>query len=203
MRNRNNKIYGVIALLLVAAQLLAVIGSWLITAAMPHLSLRSLLSAEGIRWFCGHIDDNLAQPLLVWLILGAITWGTVDRSRVVGALRNLKQLDYRQRFALRLVAAEAVGVAVVLLLLTAVPHAILLGVTGHLFPSSFSQGFIPTVCFCLTLFAVTYGMMSGTLRGTGGVFNALTEGFVQWRFVWPLYILSVQLWFSLKFILLL
>ena len=178
MRNRNNKIYGVIALLLVAAQLLAVIGSWLVAAAMPQAAMRSL-------------------------ILGAIAWGTVDRSRVVGALRNLKQLDYRQRFALRLVAAEAVGVAVVLLLLTAVPHAILLGVTGHLFPSSFSQGFIPTVCFCLTLFAVTYGMMSGTLRGTGGVFNALTAGFVQWRFVWPLYILSVQLWFSLKFILLL
>ena len=45
MRNRNNKIYGVIALLLVAAQLLAVIGSWLVAAAMPQAAMRSLLSA--------------------------------------------------------------------------------------------------------------------------------------------------------------
>jgi aminobenzoyl-glutamate transport protein len=203
MSNRTNRIFGTIALLLVVAQALAIIGSWLITAAMPQLSLRSLLSAEGIRWFCGHIDDNLAQPLLVWLILAAITWGVVDRSRIISALRNLRRLDYRQRFALRLVAAEAVAAAVMLFLLTSVPHAILLGVTGHLFPSSFSQGFVFIVCFCLTLFAVTYGTMSGTLRGMGGVFNALTAGIIQWRFVWPLYILSVQLWFSLKFILLL
>ena len=45
--------------------------------------------------------------------------------------------------------------------------------------------------------------MSGTLRGVADVFSALTVGVVQWRFVWPLYVLAVQLWFSMKFVLML
>ena len=59
------------------------------------------------------------------------------------------------------------------------------------------------VCFALTLLAITYGLMSGTLRGVADVFSALTVGVVQWRFVWPLYVLAVQLWFSMKFVLML
>ncbi|MGI6223696.1 MAG: ABC transporter substrate-binding protein [Prevotella sp.] len=203
MNNRQNRIFGIIALLLVVAHVAVIVLSWLITAAFPQADMRSLLSAEGIRWLCGHIVENLAQPLLVWLILAAITWGTVSRSRIISALRRLRRLDYRQRFALRLVAAEAIISVVVLLLLTAVPHAILLGVTGHIYPSSFTEGLVPIICFVLTLFAATYGFMSGTLHGVAGVFGALTAGVVQWRFVWPLYLLVVQLWFSLKFVLML
>ncbi|MCI6073926.1 MAG: AbgT family transporter [Bacteroidales bacterium] len=203
MKERQNRLFGILALLLAVAQVVAVIGSWLVAAAMPQAAMRSLLSAEGIRWFCGHIDDNLAQPLLVWLILAAMAWGVVGRSRLVGALRDVRRLDYRRRFALRLVGAEAVAVVVALLLLTAIPHAVLLGVTGRICPSSFSQGFVAIVCFALTLLAITYGLMSGTLRGVADVFSALTVGVVQWRFVWPLYVLAVQLWFSMKFVLML
>ena len=42
--------------------------SWLITAASPETTVRSLLSNEGIRWFFGSVVDNVASPPLVWIV---------------------------------------------------------------------------------------------------------------------------------------
>ena len=70
-----SKLASILALL----QLLVVFLSWLVTAVAPQLYTRSLLSGEGIRWFLGRFADNLAHPLLVWLILIAIAWGALSR----------------------------------------------------------------------------------------------------------------------------
>ena len=40
-------------------QIILILVSWLITAAMPELFVRSLLSSEGIRWFFGQFTSNI------------------------------------------------------------------------------------------------------------------------------------------------
>ena len=63
---------------LLVGQCVLVLVSWLQTAAMPETFPRTLLNAEGIRWFFGRFTENLMQPMLVWLLLLCI-----DRKSVV------------------------------------------------------------------------------------------------------------------------
>ena len=53
---------------LIAAQIALVLASWLLSATSAG-SVRSLLSAEGVRWFCGSFSAMLASPLLACLLL--------------------------------------------------------------------------------------------------------------------------------------
>ena len=48
-----------VALLLGVGQVVLILTSWLLTAAMPENFPRSLLSAEGIRWFFGRFVGNV------------------------------------------------------------------------------------------------------------------------------------------------
>ncbi len=104
--------------LLILAQIVLVLASWLITAAMPEVFPRSLLSPEGIRWFFGTFTANLQSPWLVWLLLISIAWGTLRAS----GLLNYDHKVYRQRNALRLVCLEFVLFIGVMLLLTLIPQ---------------------------------------------------------------------------------
>lgn len=70
-----SRICGYAMFLLILAQIVLVLASWLITAAMPDVFPRSLLSPEGIRWFFGTFTANLQSPWLVWLLLISIAWG--------------------------------------------------------------------------------------------------------------------------------
>ena len=195
-----SKLASILALL----QLLVVFLSWLVTAVAPQLYTRSLLSGEGIRWFLGRFADNLAHPLLVWLILIAIAWGTLSRSTLPSALLKLSRRQpvlYRQRFGLRVVAIELVLFAVVVLLLTAVPQAILLSASGQLFPSSFSSSLIPLLAFIVTFVSVSFGLACGVLSSLAHICDALTSGLrahADWLLI---YVLAMQLWFSVRFIL--
>jgi aminobenzoyl-glutamate transport protein len=66
---------GWLIFILMMIQVVVILLSWLLTAADPESSIRSLLSSEGIRWFIGKNIKNLSQPLLVWLLLLGIAWG--------------------------------------------------------------------------------------------------------------------------------
>ena len=112
-----SRICGYAMFLLILAQLVLVLASWLITAAMPDVFPRSLLSPEGIRWFFGTFTANLQSPWLVWLLLISIAWGTLRAS----GLLNYDHKVYRQRNALRLVCLEFVLFSGVMLLLTLIP----------------------------------------------------------------------------------
>ena len=152
--------------ILVILQLAVVFLSWLITAVAPQLGTRSLLSGVGIRWFLGHFADNLAHPILVWLVLTMIAWGALGQSGLLNTLHRFvhrQPLMFRQRFALRVVAIELILTVIVILLLTAVPQAILLSASGNLFPSSFSNSLIPVVMFVMSLMSVSFGLASGTI----------------------------------------
>lgn len=182
---------------LCVAQVVLVLASWLITAAMPESFTHSLLSSEGIRWFFGRFADNLASHYLVWLLLASMAYGAVKNCGIL----QFSIEEYRQRVAIRLVMAELVLFIAVILALTMVPHAILLNAMGGLFPSPFSKSIVPYVCFSVIVMSLSFGVMSERLHGVAGVFDAMTDGVESASPLFLLYVLAVQLGSSIAYLL--
>lgn len=176
----------VLAVTLVIVEILIILASWLITAAMPEISLRSLLSSEGIRWFFGQFSFNLASPTLAWLVLAMIGVGAVRESKM---LATRHEYTYRERFALTIVVIELLLIVAVMSLLTLLPQAVLTNIEGELFPSSFSWSLIPVICFALSLASVTYVWVSGRIEKLDQVFDILTIGLRKYAGWFLIYIL--------------
>ncbi len=149
---KRDKIGGYLMVGLLGAEALLVLASWLLTAAMPDEFSRSLLSAEGIRWFMGHFALNMSSVWLVWLLLFSLAWGALRGSGVLRFQRS----SYSQRLGMYWVIAELAVFVAMLLALTLPSHAILVNVMGGLFPSSFSAWLVPYVCFAVVVMSITY-----------------------------------------------
>ena len=103
------------------------------------LPLRSLLGGEGLRWFFGTFVDNVASPLLAWLVLCSMAYGSLVRSGLCKAVSSVftgAELAYRQRHALYSAFVAMLAFVAVVVMLAFVPHAPLLGLSGSLFPSA-------------------------------------------------------------------
>ena len=196
----NKRLIGRVCLALGVAELLLVILSWLLSATRLE-GVRSLLSSEGIRWFVGEFSYMLASPLLVWLLLLLASLGCLQRSGLVSLLKpRTRTLPYRDRVALRVAMAFIVIYAVIICLLTLMPHAILLSATGSLFPSAFSRALVPILAFGLCLLSISFGMVSGRLRTLSDILDALTFGIQQGASLFILYIMAIQFYASLLFV---
>ena len=195
-----HKIFASSIFIFIVLQILVILGSWFVTVMFPTLPVRSLLSSEGIRWFLGQYTSNLASPLLVWLVLAGMTYGALRSSGLSRAIMHFSNISYRQRFALKVVVAELVFFAIVLFLMTFLPQAILLSVTGELFPSSFSRSLIPIVCFLLTLFSITYGLINASFSSLTDIFCSLTSGITAISPWLVIYVFVIQLYYSILFV---
>lgn len=181
-----------------------VVGSWMVSVAMPGCGFRSMLSQEGIRWFIGHFADIQRSKTLVWLLLAAISSGAWRGSRLSGTLRRVfrhESVSYHERLGLRtsaVVLAIFIGLVGYLVL---APHAVLRGATGGLVPSPFFTGIIPIVCFTVLAVSSIYGLVSRTYKTIPHLFRALCHGIAQFAPVIVLYILATQLIHSIAFVL--
>ena len=176
------------------AELLLVILSWLLSATRLE-GVRSLISSEGIRWFVGEFTYTLAAPLLVWLLLVLVALGCLQRSGLMSRGRG-----YRDRVALRVSLSFIIIYVVIICLLTLMPHAILLSVTGSLFPSAFSRALVPIICFGVGVLSISFGMVSGRLHTLTDILDALTFGLQQGAPLIILYIMFFQFYASLLFV---
>ena len=176
------------------AELLLVILSWLLSATRLD-GVRSLISSEGIRWFVGEFTYTLASPLLVWLLLALVALGCLQRSGLMSRGRG-----YRDRVALRVSFPFIIIYVVIICLLTLMPHAILLSVTGSLFPSAFSRALVPIICFGVGVLSISFGMVSGRLHTLTDILDALTFGLQQGAPLIILYIMFFQFYASLLFV---
>lgn len=191
-----SKICAYAMLLLALAQIVLVLLSWLITAAMPEAFPRSMLSPEGIRWFFGSFTENMESPWLVGLLLICIAWGTLQTS----GLLHFDCTIYRHRNALRLVLIELVLFVAVILLLTVVPHAILLNVMGGIEASSFSRSILPYICFAIIVMSLSFGAVSNRLQGIEAMGESLSEGIRMAAPYFVIYILANQLYSSIEYL---
>ena len=205
---------GAVALVLLLAEVLLVILSWLLSATRME-GVRSLLSSEGIRWFFGSWQSLFASPLLVWLLLCLIAWGCLRKSGLNrfftlhsslftphSSLFTLHSslLSYRDRLALRVSLVFLVIYLVILALLTLTPHAILLSATGHLFPSAFSRSLVPVIAFGVCLVSITFGLVSGRLRSLADILDALSNGIARGASLIVIYLFAIQLFESIRFV---
>lgn len=197
---RTGKYIARLALVLGVFQLIAVLGSWIFKAVNPELPLRSLLSAEGIRWMVGSIGDNLAGRGLVWLLLGSMAFGSVKFCGILDVPRKWKAMSFWDRFGVMVALAELLVIVVLTLLLTVLPHAVLLGVTGNLYPSSFSKSLFFIVCLSVCFISVSFGVVSSRLRSLEEVCDCLVAGISYTLPLWLIYVLAIELYASLQFI---
>ena len=211
MRNK----LGYIVLVLLVSQLALILLSWLVTAAFPELPMRSVLSSEGIRWFFGSFVSNQLSPLLIYFIMAVMAVGACVRSRLYDALRETlsntrsslttssnhqHKVHYREKVGLRIALVEFIVYVIIMILLTAIPHAILLSVTGQLFPSSFSSSFIPSLSLIIIIMSLTYGVASGTIDSVAKMHKILVGGLeVGAKFI-PTYVIGIQLYMSIIYV---
>ena len=186
---------GMLLMLLLVAEAGLILISWILSA-MRVDGVRSLLSGEGIRWFFGNFTSMVASPLLVWLVLLLIALGCLQKSGLIG----LPHTSYRDRMALRITIVILMLYVGVILLLTAVPHAVLLSSTGSLFPSPFSRSIVPILSFGIILIAVSFGLVSGRFQTLTDVLDALSFGCRKGASLFIFYILLMLLFESLRFV---
>ena len=201
---KSNRYAAVLALVLVLAQLLLVLVSWILSAASPTSGVRSMLSEEGIRWYLGHFSDLLATPVLVCLLLLAMAYGCMAKSQWltfdVHQTPLTVQHSYREHRARLFALIFLLAFVGVVLLLTFVPHAVLLSASGTLWPSPFSASLVPVTAFGLTMAAIVYGMVAGSFNTLTDIYEALLYGIKRAAPLLLFYILTAQLYVSVCFV---
>ena len=186
---------GMLMLFLLLAEAVLILISWILSAVRIE-GVRSLLSGEGIRWFFGSFTSMIASPWLACLILLLIALGCLQKSGLV----SQPHTSYRDRMALRITVVFLVLYVGVILLLLAVPHAVLLSSTGNLFPSPFSRSIVPLLSFGILLVSITFGFVSGRFQTLSHVLEALSFGCRNGAPLFIFYILLIQLFESLMFV---
>ena len=187
---------------LLLLQIMVVILSWMIKTIYPEFNGRSLLSGEGVRWFLGNFTNNVASNILVWIILIGLSWGAIHASHILQVFKRSHTLSYRERLGFRVVLIEIIIWFTVIALLSFIPHAAMLSITGQLFPSSFSKSIVPLIAFIALFSSITYGLIIGRLRKGNLIIEALSNGIKQIAPYIIIYIILVQLIYSIKFVLL-
>ena len=196
-----------LTVVLAVAQVAVIMSSWLVAALWPQSGVRSLLSSEGIRWFFGQFTHNIACAPVVWLLLLSMGWGAMQRGGLWNCLRRLlchaqgASLKANTRFALFVVTIEVLIVVAVMVLLTCLPHAVLLNVQGGLCSGAFPASIVPVAAFTMVFTGLTFGSLGGALPSLDDHLEALSHGIRQTASWWLPVILSVQLYYSLRFIL--
>lgn len=188
-----------LCMVLLVAEGVLVIVSWLLSALRLE-GVRSMLSSEGIRWFVGGFSDIVASPLLAWLLLMLIACGSIQQSEVIPLLGSKGKISFRDRLALRVASVFVLLYAIVICMLTIMPHAILLSVKGSLFPSAFSRSILPIICFGVTLFSIVFAMMSGHKKTGEDIIDILSYGIRQGASLVIIYIFAIQFYASLRFV---
>ena len=199
MTSKYHQRLGWLCLVTFIAETLLVILSWLLSA-MRVEGVRSLLSSEGIRWFFSSFNDLIASPVLVGLLVLMCALGCLQKSRVTTIFGGKKSINFRDRLALYVALAFLLIYVVIIILLTLMPHAILLSATGHLFPSAFSRSLVPIIAFGICIFSVTFGLMSGVMQNLSDILQALSFGIAKGAPLIVFYLFAVQLVGCLRFV---
>ena len=200
-----NKILAYLSLSLLLVEVVMAVGSWIFAALNPESGIHSMLSSEGIRWAFGGFIRQMQSSVLVWLLLAGMAWGALRVSLFchdLGSLwsRRNGALRYRQSVALRFSIVTVLVYIAVISFFSFVPHAILLSVTGELFPSAFSEALVPIFCFGVILLSVEYGVMSGTFPDVPSVFDTLVGGIRSIAPLLILYLLATHVYYVVRYI---
>lgn len=190
-----------LALALFLAEIVLILVSWIVSASMPGLGVRSLLGGEGMRWLVSRHTDLLASPLLVYLLFLAVAYGWLKKSGIHKIFRKTRPLVYRERTALKYTILTLIVYIVAMLLLTAIPHAVLLGVDGSLCSSPFIDGLVPLLALGLCTVSFVYGLLVGSLDTVSALYKACVLGLKAFAPMFLFYLLGAYFFHSLLYVL--
>ena len=193
---KGNKLAAALAGVLVLAQLLLMLVSWIYSAAEPSSGVRSLLSSEGIRWFFGQYTEVLLRPELIWLILTSMAAGVMWRSGLLGR----GDQNYRRAFALRVSLVILVFLLFLCMMLVFIPHAVLLSSTGQIWPSPFSRALVLLLSLIAILTATAYGLISRNFLSLTDICTSLIWGIERSASLFLLYVLVFHFYESLRYV---
>lgn len=194
------KAWAYTAVTLFVAEILLCLVSWIVSVLSPDSGVRSVFSGEGLRWLMSGYSSFVASPPLAWLLLLAMAVGTGRRSGIGRLFAPCRRLLYRERIASVSALFVAVVYAAVVVVLSCIPHAVLLSATGRLFPSPFSAALVPVLCFGVFAVSVAYGVVSGAFVSVTGVYRSLVFGIVKASPLFLFYLLLTQLYYTFDFV---
>lgn len=126
---------------------------------------------ELLRYLWLHGTECAASELLVYTILLLTAIGSVLRSRIL----SVRDQDGIVAAIVVALISNAVLVATALL-----PGSPLLGVTGRIFPSPWSNGLFQSLCMECILVSFVFGMVSGTVHSGRDALELITYGIARW-----------------------
>lgn len=191
------KVFPYLCFTLALAEIVAVVGSWVLGVLLPDSGLRSMLDSDGIRWFFGSFTSFVSGEALAWIVLLSMAWSSAKAS-----LRATPHAGYSldDRVAIACAIVAFVLCMAAMLLLTAVPHAALLSVEGSLFPSPFSRSLVAVVAFVVIFTSIVYGVMSGRYHSLRDLFLPMKNGVEKSAWLIVTYIFAAQLIYTLLYI---
>jgi len=201
----SGRVFPYVCLTLSLAEVIVIVGSWVIGVLMPDSGIRSMLASDSIRWFFSNFTSFVSGKVLAWILLLSMAWSSV---RVCGlfskrhfANGNYRHLSVNDKVAMACAVVAVVFCVAVVLLLTAAPQAALLSVSGSLYPSPFSKSIVAIVSFIAIFTSIVYGVMSGRYRRVADVFVPLRDGVARSAWLVVVYIFAAQLFYTLIYIL--
>lgn len=198
-----NKLLSIAALALFIMLMFVIVFSWIASSVNSSLPIKSLISEEGVRGFMNGFTSSLANPILVCMIVVSVAWGALIYSglyKAIGRIYKGCSVTYRQKHALIIAGILLVISFVVIVLLAFIPHAILLGVSGELYPSALFSGLVPLLSFVVVIVSLAYGISCGKLYAIEQIFKSLYFGVTLFAPLFPIYIFSMQLYFAVSFV---
>ena len=155
---------------------------------LPEWNIRNMRSGEAIRWFCGHFVEFCSSPMLVWILLLSMSFGTC---RASGILRlRISDIASVRHIRSAVIAASLAGVVYIfaVCMLTLPSHAVLLSAVGTMFPSPFSVAIVPFVSLFVFIVSAVYGIASNNISSIHEITESLVSGV---RLAAPLLILFI------------
>lgn len=166
------------ATILLALPLLSLL-SWI--GSVYGWGMRSLYSAEGLRWLVANAMPNLhkaplAEALLMSVCLGLLVESNILKGCTDTLFRRRKRSSLKQRRALQITLLFILLYIAIALSLTLFPPYVLLNAFGSYHDSALSHG-IPflllTLCACI-------GVVYGGLSGHFVTFSDILRGGIIW-----------------------
>jgi len=126
---------------------------------------------ELLRYLWLHGTECAASELLVYTILLLAAIGSVLRSKIL----IVRDPD-------GIIAAIVVAIIANAMLFAAalLPGSPLLGVTGSVFPSPWSNGLFQSLCIECILISFVFGLVSGTVHSVRDALDLVTYGISRW-----------------------
>lgn len=201
MRDRG---FSYICFALAIAEIIVIVGSWVVGVLMPDSGMRSMLASDSIRWFFSNFTSFVSGKVLAWILLLSMAWNSVKACGIFSKCHSINdrhsQLTINDKVAMACSVVALCFCVAVVLLLTAVPHAALLSVSGSLYPSPFSKSFVAIVSFIAIFTSIVYGVMSGRYHHVADVFVPLRVGVAKSAWLVVIYIFAAQLFYTLLYI---